>query len=140
MRWIIGFAVAFAWLTMEMSFGQSEADLQSEIINGSLKAANETIKGACGCTPIAIDWKTFDTVKKMSHLDSEMHSLKNTVTGFCKADPYHKTLFCKNVANVMVKYRNGDPSTTRKGRDFHVTIDENMASGGYGLKSEIEKF
>jgi hypothetical protein len=70
----------------------------------------------------------------------EFEDLAKTAKEFC-GDAASKKLFCSKVKKVQIFTKtSGDPETKFAGGVFTVTTTNQMSSGGYGMKSEMEKW
>jgi hypothetical protein len=112
------------------------------------KEASAAIKSGCGCAPsMAWDAKAFDKTpgEKVDdyrkNVEKEFEDIAKTAKEFC-SDAESKKIFCSKVKKVVVstKTTGSDPDTKYANGTFTIVTTDQMASGGYGMKNEMEKW
>jgi hypothetical protein len=112
------------------------------------KEATETVKSGCGCAPAFVwDMKSFeqtpnDKVSDYSNnIKQEFADLAKTAKEFCN-DATSKKIFCSKVKKfqIFTKTTGDDADTKYANGVFSITTTHQMASGGYAMKSEMEKW
>ncbi len=142
-------AASMFMFTSGMAFAaKAHRDAANEI-NPKIKEATATVKSGCGCAPgFAWDMKSFektpadyDVVKQVKEgIQKEFDDLSKTAKEFC-SDAASKKLFCSKVKKIQIFTKaSGDPETKFSGGTFTVHTSKDMQSGGYGMKSEMEKW
>jgi hypothetical protein len=140
-------AASMFMFTSGLAFAaKAHRDAANEI-NPKIKEATATVKSGCGCAPgFAWDMKSFEKTpadkadEYKSNIQREFEDLAKTAKEFC-SDAASKKLFCSKVKKVQIFTKaSGDPETKFANGVFSVTTTNQMSSGGYGMKSEMEKW
>jgi hypothetical protein len=146
MRKLVLAASVFVF-TSGMAFAAKAHREAAKEIDPKIKEASAAVKSGCGCAPgFAWDMKSFEKTPAdkadefKSNIKKEFEDLAKTAKEFC-SDAASKKLFCSKVKKIQIFTKaSGDPETKFANGVFTVTTSNQMASGGYGMKSEMEKW